>query len=322
MADVNWDTTAGTNFVKTTYDRQAYFALRPEMYFDAVAKKKASMEAMPGSPVTFNFYPDMDAATSALNEVTDPEFVTVTPTTKTVTLVEYGNVARTTKKYRGLSYSVPGPDREVADLIGYNAGLSVDTLARDVLIGGTNVTYAGNATTRFSIDANDTLTASKARYVAAKLRGGNAKGWNGSFYTAFIHPDVAVDLMSETGVNGWVTPAGYSSADRVWNGTIGRFAGVEWVETPRAAVLTDAANGSSTTGTVDVYITVVVGQEALAKAYSKAESGPEPSFVLGPTIDRLRRHNTFGWYWLGGYGRFREAALYRIESASSIGTNT
>jgi len=321
VADVDWDTTAGANFVKTAYERMAAFALRPELYFDAVAKKKPSDSTLPGTPVTFNFYPDMDVATSALNEVTDPEFVTVTPTTKTVSLVEYGNVARTTKLYRGLSYSIPGPDSEVANLIGYNAGLSQDTLARDVLIGGTNVTYAGNATTRFSIDAADTFTASKARYVAAKLRGGNAKGWNNGAYAAFIHPDVAVDLMSETGVNGWVTPAGYSASDRVWNGVIGRFAGVDFIETPRAAVIADAANGSSTTGTVDVYITVVVGQEALAKAYSKAESGASPTFVVGPAVDRLRRHHTFGWYWLGGYGRYREAALYRVESASSIGTN-
>jgi hypothetical protein len=37
--------------------------------------------------------------------------------------------------------------------------------------------------------------------------------------------------------------------------------------------------------------------------------------------DNLRRFQGVGWYWLGGYGRFREASLFRQESASSIGTN-
>jgi hypothetical protein len=35
----------------------------------------------------------------------------------------------------------------------------------------------------------------------------------------------------------------------------------------------------------------------------------------------LMRLQPMGWYWLGGYGRFREASLRRIESASSIGAN-
>jgi hypothetical protein len=38
-------------------------------------------------------------------------------------------------------------------------------------------------------------------------------------------------------------------------------------------------------------------------------------------VDSLMRFNPIGWYWLGGYGRFREASLRRVESSSSIGAN-
>lgn len=323
MADTNWDTTAGTAFVKTTYDKQARFAFRPQLRFDAVATEKASALAMRGSPVTFQFYPDMTAATTELNEVTDPEYQTVTPTTKTITLREYGNVARITKKYRGLSFSMPGPDREVAELIGWNAGLSQDTLARDVLVAGTNVTYAGAAADRDEIAAAGTLTASKIRYVVAKLRAASVPGWFGSdTYAAFVHPDVSVDLREDTGGDGWTDPVNYSDASRVWNGTIGRFAGVEFIETPRAAIIADASNGSGTTGTIDVYLTLIVGKDGLGKAFSDNESGPEAQFVIGPQIDRLKRHHTFGWYWLGGYGRLREESIWRVETSSSIGANS
>jgi hypothetical protein len=39
-------------------------------------------------------------------------------------------------------------------------------------------------------------------------------------------------------------------------------------------------------------------------------------------VDVLQRFQPVGWYWLGGYARFREASLRRVESASSIGANS
>src|SRR6185437_7483070 len=107
--------------------------------------------------------------------------------------------------------------------------------------------------------------------------------------------------------------------DGIFQGEIGAFSGIRFVETPRAPVFADA--GSSTTLT-DVYATIIIGQEAIAKAYSYTDgNGPLPSLVAGPITDKLRRQQPFGWYWLGGYARFREAAIRRYESASSIGTN-
>ena len=64
-----------------------------------------------------------------------------------------------------------------------------------------------------------------------------------------------------------------------------------------------------------------MGQEGLAHAFSTMY-GPEPQVVFGPVTDRLRRFQSVGWYAMCGYGRFREEALYRIESASSIGANS
>jgi hypothetical protein len=65
-----------------------------------------------------------------------------------------------------------------------------------------------------------------------------------------------------------------------------------------------------------------MGRQALAKAYSQIDgNGAYAKVVRGPVVDSLMRFNPIGWYWLGGYGRFREASLRRIESASSIGAN-
>lgn len=322
MADSNFDTSTMTAFVKTTYDLAARYALRPELYFVPCATEEPSMLAMRGNVVTTTFYPDMAAATSALNETTDPETVSVTPTTVTGTLLEYGNVARTTAKYRGLSFEeVMGPDPSVANLIGYNAGLSQDTLARDVLVAGSNVVYGAGSARNTLTPTTGNITGAKLAYIAAKLRGNNAKPWNGSGYVGFIHPDVTYDLMTETSTAGWLAPANYSAADRRWNGMVGRFAGIDVVETPRAPIFVDASSGSGATGTVDAYASLFLAQEALWMAWSKPVAGREPRFVQGPVTDRLKRHHTFGWYWLGCFSVMRQAALYRLETTSSIGTN-
>lgn len=326
MADVNFSTADVSAFVKTVYDRAALNALRPELCFVDCVRYEPSMLAMPGNVHTFTFYPDMAAATTALNEITDPEYVAVTPTTKAVTLLEYGNVARSSRKYRGTAF-IPAPDRDIAELIGWNAGISQDTLVRNVMVAGTNVTYAGTATSTTTIGTSDTVTGAKVRYVTAKLRGNNAKGWGamgvpGTAYATFIHPDVSVDLRQETGAGGWSEPINNGNdQSRRWEGLIGKYEGQGFIETPRAAVLTDASNDAGSTGTIDVYQTLTVSREAVFGSHG-AENGKTPEFVQGPQVDRLRRHHTFGWYWLGGYVIGREEAIYRTESTSSIATNS
>lgn len=326
MADVNFSTTDVSAFVKTVYDRIALNALRPELCFVDAVEYEPHMLSMPGNVHTFSFYPDMAAATTALNEITDPDYVAITPTTKTVTLLEYGNAARSSRKYRGTAF-IPAPDKDIAELIGWNGGISQDTLVRNVMVAGTNVTYAGAATSTTTIAAGSTITGAKIRYVTAKMRGADVKGFSDmgystQSYAAFIHPDVSVDLRQETGVAGWSEPINRGmDQGRRWNGVIGKYEGMSFVETSRAPYTADASNGAGSTGTVDVYQTLFVGRQALAGSHG-SENGKLPEFVQGPQVDRLRRHHTFGWYWLGGYCRLREEALYRVESSSSIGVNT
>ena len=62
-----------------------------------------------------------------------------------------------------------------------------------------------------------------------------------------------------------------------------------------------------------VFRTIVAGKQALAEAVAQ-----EPGVVIGPVTDRLMRFRPIGWYGVLGWSRYREAALYRIESGSSI----
>ena len=83
----------------------------------------------------------------------------------------------------------------------------------------------------------------------------------------------------------------------------------------------DVANSAAVTvGTVvtvtpvtEVFSTILCGKQALAEAVAQ-----EPGVVIGNVTDRLMRFRPIGWYGVLGFARYREAALYRIESGSSI----
>ena len=100
-----------------------------------------------------------------------------------------------------------------------------------------------------------------------------------------------------------------------------------------AKITAISTSGSTTTITVDTvhtgavsattvvtvtpvtanYRTILAGKQALAEAVAQ-----EPNVIIGPVVDRLMRFRPIGWYGVLGFARYREAALYRIESGSSI----
>jgi N4-gp56 family major capsid protein len=300
------------------YEALAYFALRPQLHFDAVADVKPTRQTHRGVSVTFFIYTDLAAQTSTLSETADPDAIAASDTTVTVTPLEKGAIAKTTQKLRVTS--LLEIDRDVANLVGFNAGLSLDTLARTQLQAGDNVRYAGQATARNTVIPTDTLKADNVRRAYVDLKEAfvlpNA---GGSLYWAFISPSVEYDLRRETGAAAWRDPHTYSAPELIWSGETGAFEGFRFISTPRAPLFADC--GSSTTAT-DVYATLFGGKQALALAHGQSEDlGRYPTIVMKSGLDYLNRIHGVGWKWFGAYGRFREASLRRVESASSIGSN-
>lgn len=320
MADTIALTSGGLSaWVTAAQDRLLYFGLRSEPCFRSVADVKPALQAMPGSSVAFRFATDLATATSALTESSDVDRVDGATSTVSVTLVEYGNVMGSSAKLRATGFL--DVDAAEIELISYNAVDSIDEIVRDVLVAGTNVRYSATedaSAGRTNIDDGDTLASSDVRYVTAKLRGNKAQPVRGTHFLTFIHPDVSHDLRAEAGDSSkWREAHTYASPDAIYAGEIGAYEGQVFIETPRAKIFANASDGAGGAGNVDVYATVTVGKQALAEAIAI-----EPHVVQAPVVDRLRRFVSHGWYALAGWSRFRENALYRVESSSSIGTNS
>jgi len=84
------------------------------------------------------------------------------------------------------------------------------------------------------------------------------------------------------------------------------------LDTANTGAVTSGATVTITPPTAN-YRTIIAGKQALAEAVAQ-----EPSVVVGPVVDKLMRFRPIGWYGVLGFSRYREQALYRIESSSSI----
>lgn len=308
MSNAYTDTTAMAGLVKAAYDRYVEFALRSQPLFRNLADKRPVQQAMPGSSVVFSLYQDLAAATSTLTETTDPDAVAISNVnTVSVTLNEYGNTVLNTRKLGEFAFSDVDP--AIANIVAYNMADSIDKIVVNVLRGGTNVIYSGSATATSGLTAGDEIEGANIRKAVTKLRAANAVPKDSMLYAAYMHPEVAYDLRAETGSNSFEDIRKFTDPNvgNILNATTGVYGGAYVVETPRAYVATDG-NGSR-----KVYRTIVCGQQALAEA-----TAVEPGIVVGPVVDKLMRFRPVGWYSLQGWSRYREEALYRIESTSSV----
>ena len=382
-------TVGGAGLVQKAYDRLLEFALRSEPLIRSVADKRPARQAIPGQTVVLQRYVDLDQATTALTETTDPDAVALsTPTTVTITLAEYGNAVLVTRALE--LFSLADVDPAIANIIAYNLADSIDTVAMTTLRSGSNNIYAGSATSVATVAATDTIDSADIRKVVAKLRTNKAKARRGSLYWTGIHPQVSHDLRAETGNMGWnfVHANTSPSVDNIWAGEIGDYEGAFFVESPRlynaktgadqtaltttavtvagtsagftfgvastsviasraeagdkisgtgiasgAKITAISTSGSTTTITVDtantaavtattvvtvtpvtrVFNTIVCGAQAMAEAVAE-----EPHIVIGNVTDKLMRFRPMGWYGVLGFAVYRDEALYRITSGSSI----
>lgn len=390
-------TSSSLSVNKAAYEQLAYFALRPELYFDAMASIKATNETQRGVNVIFTFNSELAAATTALTESSDITPVAMSDSQVTVTPLEYGNAVQLTAKNKATAFYELNP--VAANLIGWNAGLSVDTLAANAAVAGTQVAYSAG-TSRATVTKAGVLAGADIRKARAKLAGQNVQTFNG-LYKGIVHPDVAYDLTGGTGGTNWSDPHVYSDPTGIFNGVIGSFQGVQFMQVPRAPLIfsdggtdtftistitvatntatltTSGAHGlvagstltisgaTATSGTgstsqvgfnaqftvltapttttltvditgktstcnagtsltlvvssIDVYATLIMGQQGLAKAYSTGGGyGLQP--VLGdiPVVDVAQRFTGVYWKHFVGYAIFRQAAMYRIESGSAL----
>ena len=178
MADAFVSTTTLSNGVQASIDQYVRAELRHMPLLRTMADTRPVQVDKPGSSVALYTRGDLAAATTPLNETTDPDAVALpNPTAVTLTPLEYGNVSIASLKVKATSFFDVDPDQR--DAIAWNMRDTLDQLVRTTLSDGTNVRYAENAANRAALTAQHNVTSADVRYIVAKLRGNAAPGKRG-----------------------------------------------------------------------------------------------------------------------------------------------
>ena len=262
-----------------------------------------------GKTIEFRKYSPFAKALTPIVEGVTPNGNKLNTSTITAEIAQYGDYVELSDVL--LLTAIDNNLVEATKLLGNQAGETLDTVTREVMVGGTNVQYAGEKNARSALTATDKLTVDDCFKAARFLKTQKAQKIDG-YYVAIIHPDVAYDLMRS---EDWVNAAQYAGSSQLFEGEIGRVAGIRFVETTEAKIFAKAGASSK-----DVYATMVLG--ANAYGVTEVEGGGLQHIVkqLGSsgTADPLNQRATVGWKAIKTAERLVEGYMIRIESCSTF----
>ena len=191
-----------------------------------------------GKTIEFRKYSPLPKATKPLSEGVTPDGQELKVSTVSSTVAQYGGWVGIPDMLE--LTSIDTNMVQATEILGDQAGRTLDTVTREVLNGGTNVMYApatkdGVSTpvsARSSLTADSKLTVDIILRAAAKLKNNLAKPINGS-YVGIIHPYVAYDLMRS---EEWMDAHKYSAPENLFNGEVGKIGNVRFVESNEAKI--------------------------------------------------------------------------------------
>ena len=301
--------------MKTFYDMTLIDEAAPNLVHDQFGQKRP-IPANGGKTIEFRKFAPLDKALTPLTEGVTPDGKSLEVNTVTATVSQYGDYI-TLSDVLELT-AVDNVIVESLKLLGRQGGATLDTVVRNVLQSGTNVTYCPKfvngvetaVTSRANLDATAQLTVDVVQQVVAKLRAQNAPTIGGK-YVAIIHPYVAYDLMRDP---EWIDAHKYAQPVNLYEGEIGEIAGVRFVQTTEAKIYT----GSGCPSGLAVFGTLFLGDGAYGT--TEITGGGMQTIVKqkgsGGTSDPLDQRSSVGWKGMKTAELLIQQYLVRVESCS------
>ena len=295
--------------MKTFYDMTLIDEATSNLVHDQFGQKRP-IPKNGGKTIEFRKFAPLAKATTPLTEGVTPDGKSLAVSTITATVNQYGDYI-TQSDVLELT-SLDNTILEATKLLGRQAGVTLDTIVRDVLNSGTNVTYCPKVangtetavTTRQGLDTTSQLTVKVIQQVVAKLRGQNAPTIGGK-YVAIIHPYVAYDLMRDP---EWIDAHKYTNPSNLYEGEIGEIAGVRFVQTTEAKVYDGGVFSTIFLGEGAYGVTEITGGGLQTIVKQKGSAG---------TADPLDQRSSVGWKAIKTAEILIPNYLVRVESKSA-----
>lgn len=292
---------------KTFYDMTLIDEASPELVHDQFAQKRP-IPANGGKKIEFRKFASLPKALTPLTEGVTPDGKNLKVEAIEAEVAQYGDYI-TQSDVLELT-SIDNTIVEATKLLGKQAGLTLDTITRNVLQSGTMVFYCpkgdGTAvTSRANLDNTCKLTVDVIKQVAALLKKNNAPKIDGS-YVCIIHPFVAYDLMSDP---EWIDANKYTTSENIFNGELGKIGGVRFVESSEAKVYEGGVFGCLMLGANAYGVTEISGGGLQTIIKQKGSAG---------TADPLDQRSSIGWKAIKTAEILVDAYMYRIECKSKL----
>ena len=223
--------------MKTYYDMRLIDYAQAMLVHDQFGEKRP-IPRNGGKTIEFRAFTPLPKALTALTEGVTPDGNKLDVTTITATVAQYGDyiVQSDVLELTALDNTII----EATKLLGRQAGLTLDTITRNVLNSGTSVMFApkivDNAevevTSRDQLNKTSVLTVDLVEQAATELRAQNAPTINGD-YVCILHPYAAYDLMRDP---DWRKPHEYVDTDNIYQGELGKIGGVRFVSSTEAKI--------------------------------------------------------------------------------------
>lgn len=295
---------------KTFYERVLIERLLPQLNFYKDATKK-KLPKNSGRTTNFRKFNSLTAPSSSLTEGKTPDGNNLSISTITATVAQEGDYVQITDLIQ-----LTGIDpvlTETCELLGEQAEKLFDSRIQTAISKGTNVYFAGSATTRAGLESATTknLTADDIKKIVRKLKNANAKRFADGYYHMQVDPDIAYDLMSDS---AWVDVSKYAKPEQMVKGELGKMHGMKFFETTNL----ETVDSSSESTKIDVHIAYAYGKDSYACIDLEGGAG-KPEIIVkengsAGTSDPLNQRATAGWKACFTAVITQPLALVRVET--------
>jgi len=281
------------------YDRKMLKKAMPRLVHTRFAQVKDIPQGN-GTSIKFRRYTLLSAATTALTEGVTPTGSQLAVTDVTAETLQYGDYITLSDKLVLTTYDPILT--ETAQVLGQQAGNTLDQLTRAVLVATTTKQYAGTATDTNEVTSAMKITKAEVKEAVRTLKGNNADRITSMIdpsdafgtapvdeaYVAICHPDTTFDLQD---ISGFIKVEEYGQK-KAMPGEVGALNEVRFIETTNAYVESSAGAGS-----IDVYHTLILGSDAYGITRI---SGAAMKNIIKPlgsagSADPLNQRQTSGW---------------------------
>lgn len=292
---------------KTYYDMTLIDEAQANLVHDQFAQKRP-IPKNGGKKIEFRKFASLPKALTALTEGVTPDGKKLSVTKIEAEVSQYGDYIVQSDVLE--LTSIDNTIVEATKILGRQAGLTLDTITRNVMQGGTNVYYCPKAdgtavTSRANLDATCKLTVDVVNRVVALLKKNNAPKINGD-YVAIIHPLVAYDLMSD---ERWIEAHKYAQPENLYNGELGKIGGVRFIESSEAKVYEGGVFGCLFLADGAYGVTEITGGGLETIIKQKGSAG---------TADPLDQRSSIGWKAMKTAEILVEPYMVRVECKSAL----